>query len=84
MVQDDRTLEAHTSQIAQSDQLVPGWSWPREALSAYLLWRDATGLAAVHLFCLMLYGVRCSPESPHANQSAQFFVGLKREQTLFS
>ena len=24
MVQDDRTLEAHTSQIAQSDQLVPG------------------------------------------------------------
>ena len=78
MVQDDRTLEAHASQIAQSE------SWPREALSAYLLWRDATGLAAVHLFCLMLYGVRCSPESPHANQSAQFFVGLKREQTLFS
>lgn len=28
------------------------------ALSAYLLWRDAAGLAAVHLFCLVLYGVR--------------------------
>lgn len=28
------------------------------ALSAYHLWRSSSGLAAVHLFCLILYGVR--------------------------
>ena len=29
-----------------------------EAISAYLLWQSSAGLAAVHLFCLILYGVR--------------------------
>ncbi|CAK9040579.1 unnamed protein product [Durusdinium trenchii] len=33
------------------------------ALSAYHLWRSSSGLAAVHLFCLILYGVRSGPKS---------------------
>lgn len=43
---------------------IPSGQWAVvQALSAYHLWRSSSGLAAVHLFCLILYGVRSGPKS---------------------